>query len=208
MIQSNDNNALEPTETSHPPIPVLVSHNAPQTRVFSFLIEKELKQAFGITPAEINLLAALASGQTPSSFAIKAGKSLTTVRSQLAALYGKLSLDELNQLHLFALHLLEFEEADAANCELNDPHDLVEAAARKLDAAIQRDDRLSSVETQIVTLALRGETARSIAVRRGRSVHTIRTQIKNALNRYSVSGVFLLRQHLSNSQPCASFAAA
>lgn len=50
-----------------------------------------LRSAFGITPAEARVLAALMAGQSPKQHAQAQGLSIHTVRSQLSTLMGKMS---------------------------------------------------------------------------------------------------------------------
>lgn len=60
-----------------------------------------LREVYGLTPAEADWLAALASGETAAAFAQRRGVSIHTVRSQTAALLGKLGCR--SQLELAAL---------------------------------------------------------------------------------------------------------
>lgn len=57
-----------------------------------------LSRHFGITPAEARVLAALMAGQSPRQHAEQAGVSFNTVRSQIAALMGKMECSRQSEL--------------------------------------------------------------------------------------------------------------
>jgi DNA-binding CsgD family transcriptional regulator/PAS domain-containing protein len=59
-----------------------------------------LRELFGLTPAEAELLAALSAGQTPGEHARRRGVSINTVRTHTAALLSKMGCD--SQLALVA----------------------------------------------------------------------------------------------------------
>jgi DNA-binding CsgD family transcriptional regulator len=54
---------------------------------------RDMAQAFGVSPAESRLAAALLTGKRPSEIAAASGVRITTVRTQLSSILRKVGVD-------------------------------------------------------------------------------------------------------------------
>lgn len=78
--------------------------------------------AFGLTPAEADVAIAIAEGATPEEVAQRRGVGVTTIRTQLRTIYGKLGVQRLSQIVRMVLELPRLR-LSAAVSSVRQPHD-------------------------------------------------------------------------------------